>query len=387
MRIMKKWIWSLIGVVIIGVIVGIFVSQKKTKQPEVVKIGAILPLTGPNAQWGIPPEKGAQLAVEEINEVGGIEGKLVKLIPEDTQCDPQKGVSAFRKITSDKSIKVVLGGVCSSVTLAVAPLAERGKILLISPASTNPKISDAGDYIFRVIPSDALRGKVFAEYLFKKGIQKVAILYVNNDGGRGNRDAFEKRFTELGGKVVLEESYEQDATDVRTQLTKIKNSDAEAVVVVSYLGDTPIVMKQAKELGLGKPLYFQTEAVEDPNVLKSAGSAAEGVVYILPAPPQGEAYEKFKEKYKEKYGKDPELFAAEAYDAINLIADAIRANEGVVDADRTKEYLYNVKNYQGASGIITFDRHGDVLKPMAIKKIVNGEPKLMEIIMPGEMIK
>lgn len=377
---------QILGIVVVLLLVAIgfilFKSQVHQVSDNEIKIGAVLPLTGPNAQWGIPPQRGALLAVEEANADGGINGKKIVLLSEDSQCEPQKGVSAFRKIISDKDIKAVLGAVCSSVTLAIAPIAEKNKIILISPASTNPKISQAGDYIFRVIPSDALRGKVFAEYLYNKGYRKVAILYINNDGGRGNRDAFAERFKQLGGKIVLEESYEQDATDVRSQLTKIKHSDAEAVVVVSYLGDTPIVMKQAKELGLSKPLYFQTEAVEDPNVLKAAGKAAEGVIYILPAPPEGKAYEEFKAKYREKYGKDPELFAAEAYDAVNLILQAIRSNNGLVDPDKIKEFLYSVKNYQGASGIITFDKNGDVLKPMAIKQIKNGKPTLLEIVEP-----
>ena len=135
------------------------------KKVEFIKIGAILPLTGDAAQWGIPPQKGAELAVEEINKAGGINGKKLKLIVQDTKCEPKAGVSSFQKLISDKEIRIVIGGVCSSVTLAVAPIAEKNKILLISPASTNPKITNAGDYIFRVIPSDDLRGKVFAEYL------------------------------------------------------------------------------------------------------------------------------------------------------------------------------------------------------------------------------
>jgi len=350
------------------------------KDEKEIKIGAILPLTGDAAQWGIPPMKGAQLAVEEINSRGGVNGKKILLKIEDDRCDPKDGVSAFKKLTMDKELKIILGAVCSSVTLAVAPIAENNKILLISPASTNPTITVAGDYIFRVIPSDDLRGKIFAEYLYNDAkIKNVAILDINNDGGVGSRNSFLKCFTELGGKIVIDESYEQGTKDVRSQLSKIKNSDVDAVLVISYPSDTILTLKQTKELKLQKPLYFLTEAVEDPNVLKESGNTSEGIVYILPAEPEGMQVSEFKKSYRAKYDTKPELFAAEAYDIINLIANAISLQDiDFVSTENIRDYLYNMKNYQGASGIITFDHNGDVLKPMAIKKIINGQPTVLK---------
>ncbi len=347
-----------------------------------IKIGAILPLTGDNAQWGIAPLRGAQLAIDQINDAGGVKGKRLVLLPEDDQCQPTVGVSAFRKLLSVSGVKIIMGAVCSSVTLAVAPLAQANKIILFSPASTNPALSQAGDYFFRDIPSDSYRGKVFAEYLYNDlKIKSVAILYINNDGGVGNRDAFANRFTELGGIIVANESYQQDATDMRSQISKIKDSKAQALVVVSYLADTPLVLRQCKELGLKLPLFFQTEAVQDPQVLRAAGNAANGVTYILPAQAEGTAPERFKRMYVEKYGTAPELFAAEAFDAINLIAKAIDSTEqnaSSVNTGLIKDFLHNVKDYQGASGVITFDKDGNVLKPMAIKVIRNGVPILLE---------
>ncbi len=346
-------------------------------------IGATLPLTGDAAQWGIPPSRGAELAVKQINEAGGVHGRKLKLVTEDTRCHPKDGVSAYRKLTQSVHPAAIVGGVCSSVTLAIAPLAERDGVVLVSPASTNPKISQAGRFIFRVIPSDDLRGQAFARYLHDQvGLKKVAILYVNNEGGVGNKESFSRTFTSLGGKVVAAEGYAQEATDLRAQLTKIKGLDCQAVVVVSYPKDTVLVMKQSREIGLGLPLYFQTEAVEDPSVLRDAGKAAEGAVYILPAQASGDAVKRFKEAYKKAYGKDPELFAAEAYDAVQLIAAAFRSlpAKEKVTGDAVRRYLEGVKKYQGASGVITFDKNGDVVKPMAIKKIQNGKPVLVTTI-------
>lgn len=379
----SKLILSIVVVIIIalGIWYGVSISDKKvsiqeTKEP--IKIGAILPLTGDAAQWGLAPLRGAELAVQEINQNNFLDTNF-NLITEDTKCDPKEGVSGFTKLVSIDKVNLVMGEVCSGVTLAVAPLAESNKILLISPASTNPGISGAGDYIFRVIPSDALRGKIFAEYVFQKGYRRVGIIYINNEGGKGNRDSFKNRFKELGGQIAIEETYEQGVTDLRTQLIKIKKASPEIIVIVSYPTDTYVLIKQAKELKINIPLYFQTEAVEDPNVLREAGDAADGVIYILPAPAEGKKPNEFIQKYEKVYGIKPELFAAEAYDIIWLIAQAIKET-GKSDPTTIKNYLYTVENYQGASGVITFDQNGDVLKPMAIKTIKNGKPTLLEIV-------
>ena len=373
----KKILIPLILILLAVIIVGIITYPKK-KEPEVIKIGAILPLTGDAAQWGIPPRRGAELAIKKINEANFLNFKL-DLIVEDGKCSPKEAVSAFNKIITVDKVRLVMGEVCSGATLAIAPIAEKNGILLISPASTNPTISEAGDYIFRVIPSDALRGKVFAEYVFNKGYRRVGIIYINNEGGKGNRDSFKERFENLGGQIVIEETYKPGSTDMRAQLTKIKSISPEVVIAVSYPSDTYILMKQAKELELNIPLYFQTEAVEDSNVLREAGNAAEGVIYILPAPAEGEKTDEFIQEYEKVYGIKPELFAAEGYDIIWLIANAIK-DTGKTDPKSIKDYLYKVKNYQGASGIITFDENGDVLKPMAIKTIKDGKPTLIELV-------
>jgi len=362
---------------------GYLIFNEKSRGLDISYTPSVNACIFPNVVFwgGIPPKNGAQLAIDTINAHGGVGGIKLALNIEDTRCEPKDGVSAFNKLTSIQSIKIILGEVCSSVTLAVAPLAEKNRILLISPASTNPKITSAGDFIFRVIPSDDLRGKVFAEYIFSDvNIKQMAILYINNEGGIGNRNSFKERFTQLGGQVVTEEAYPQNTTDLRAQITKIKNTNAKGVLVVSYPQDTIIVLKQARELNLSIPLYFQTEAVEDSNVLREAGNTSDGVVYILPAPATGGKADKFAESYENKYGKKPELFAAEAYDIIELIAAAITANHGKeISAELIRDYLYSVRNFQGASGSISFDKNGDVIKPMAIKRIVKGAPQLISV--------
>jgi branched-chain amino acid transport system substrate-binding protein len=363
--------------IIIALGIGFWLVSRQKPETNSINIGAVLPLTGSAAQWGGPARDGALLAIDEINNEGGINGKKISLIVEDDKCDPTTGVSATQKLLNSDNPVAIMGAVCSSVTLAIAPIAERDKEILVSPASTNPQITSAGDYIFRVIPTDALRGKVFADYISSQGHKNVSILYINNDGGVGNKDAFSTYFQQAGGKIVSVESYAQDARDMRTQLTKIKQAKPDAVLIVSYPDDTPIVLRQAQELALGVPLFFQTEALDDPAVIQKAGNAAEGAIYILPAKPEGNVAVNFAAQYKEKYGRDPETFAAESYDTIKLLA-AIMKSQPNISSESIKTGLYATKNYEGASGVITFDENGDVIKPMAIKKINGGNPELIK---------
>jgi branched-chain amino acid transport system substrate-binding protein len=343
-----------------------------------ISIGAVLPLSGDAAHWGIPARTGAELAVHEINAAGGLGGRSLALVVEDDRCSPADGVSAFNTImASAKPPVAVLGAVCSGVTLALAPLAESHKVVLISPASTSPKLTGAGDFIFRVVPSGSVRGKVFAEYLYHdRGLRKLAVMYINNEGGMGGSSAFKKRFTALGGTVVIEQSYTQGTTDLRAQLMKIKAANTEGVLVGSYPPDTVAMLQQAREIGLQQPLFFTTEAVQNPEVLRQAGDAAEGATYILAAPAAGEAVEKFTAAYEAKFGKEPELFAAEGYDVIRLIAEAIAGTTAEsLSGSGIRDFLRRVRDYAAASGTITFDRNGDVIKPYAIKRIEGGNPK------------
>jgi branched-chain amino acid transport system substrate-binding protein len=368
---MTRKLWILLGIALVVLSVILLVRCDRNRNQNTIKIGAVLPLTGSAAQWGGPARDAALMAVEEVNSKGGIKGKKVILEVEDDKCDQTTGVSAIQKIVATSKPIAINGAVCSSVSLAVAPIAESNRVVLISPASTTPLLTNAGDYIFRVIPTDALRGKIFAEYLYSLGKRNVSLLYINNDGGLGNKEAFAANFQRLGGKIISTDAYPQDARDVRAQLTKVKQQRPDALVVVSYPDDTPIVMRQAQELAIGVPMFFQTEALDDAAVIQKADSAAEGAVYILPAKAEGSVADEFAKSYKEKYGRDPETFAAESYDVIKLVASILQ-NSPDLSAEALKTGLYATKNYAGASGNITFDQNGDVIKPMAIKKIVNG---------------
>jgi branched-chain amino acid transport system substrate-binding protein len=213
--------------------------------------------------------------------------------------------------------------------------------------------------------------------VYSAGHRRLSILYINNDAGVGNKQAFSEEFVRLGGQIISEETYDQDSTDMRSQIAKIIAGKPDGVMIVSYPADTILVMRQAKELGLSVPQFYQTEALDDPAVIKKAGGAAEGATYILPAAPQGSVAETFREQFRKRYGRLPETYAAEAYDAVKIIAQVL-AKSSSMSSGALKQGMYDIADYQGASGVITFDAKGEVRKPMAIKQIRDGKAVVIE---------
>jgi len=209
-----------------------------------------------------------------------------------------------------------------------------------------------------------------------KSTLRAASAVAVSEGGIGGSTVFKARFTQLGGTVAIELPYAQGTTDLRAQLDEIKRANTEGVLVGSYPPDTVAVLQRTREIHLQQPLFFTTEAVQNPEVLRQAGDAAEGATYILPAPAAGETVEKFTAAYEANFGKKPELFAAEGYDVIRLIAEAIAGTTAEsLSGSGIRDFLRKVRDYAGASGTITFDGNGDVIKPFAIKRIEGGNPK------------
>jgi branched-chain amino acid transport system substrate-binding protein len=223
-----------------------------------------------------------------------------------------------------------------------------------------------------------------AEFAYSRlGVKKVAVLYINNDYGVGLKNVFEKRFTELGGSIISTESYEQSSSDFRTQLSKLKTLNAEAIYLPGHTKELGQILKQAKELGI-KVQFLSVVGFESPQTLQIAGDAAEGVIYTAPAfdPKSADKLGKqFVTKYRNKYGRDPENFAAHAYDAMNIIAVAIK--EGGYSSEGIKKSLHKIKNYPGVSGLTTFDENGDVEKPAMLKTVRDGQ--FIPLSLPGNM--
>ncbi len=369
---MKK-IWIGIGIIIIALVIAIFVVST-LKKPAAIKIGAIVPLTGDNAAYGVALKKGMDLAIMEINSNGGISGKKLDVVFEDDQANPQKGLSAFNKLAIIDRVPMVVGAMFSAVTLAIAPIAERNKIVLLSPTSSATELTNAGDYIFRIYPSDAYDGVFLADFAIRKLNAKTAsILSIQVASVSAIVKVFKERFQELGGKMLDEESYAEGATDFRTQLIKIKKSNPDIVFLPGYLREMAIQLTQAKELGLKKQI-LTISTFYDPKIFDLARDAADGVIFSTPfydPESQDPAVRRFVDAFTKQYREKPNIWAGYGYDSIKISALAIE--RGGTKSDKIKRELYKIKDFPGVTGLTTFDKNGDVLKQLRILKAMNGK--------------
>ncbi|GAB6120214.1 ABC transporter substrate-binding protein [Dysgonomonas termitidis] len=368
---MKKKIFITIGVIAI-IAIGVFVYlNKMNKEQEVIKIGAILPLSGDVAVYGKNTQKGIDLAVEEINKAGGINGNKIQIIYEDSKADSKTGVTAMYKLIENK-VQAVIDNSVSSVALAIAPIGDKNKVVVLSTGSTNPKLSGISPYFFRIWNSDNLEGQLSANFAIDTlNLSRAAIIYVNNDYGNGLCKVFSDEFTNKGGKVLNKENYEQGANDFKSQLAKIKASNIDVLYIAGYSKENAIIIKQTRELKFNCQL-IGTVTMEDKTIIDMAGKAAEGIIYPYPKDPDinNPTVASFRKNYKNYYHEDISITCDVGYDAVYLIAKAISLGNSTGEGIR--KGLTEIKSYEGASGLIEFDRNGDVNKPMQFKKIANG---------------
>lgn len=334
------------------------------KETAPIKIGFMGPLTGDAASYGESIKKGVDLAKKEIGLAN------VEVVYEDSKCDPKESVNAVNKLITVDKVAAIVGDVCSGATLAAAPIAEQNKVVMISPASTAPKLTDAGQFIFRVIPSDALQGEFGAKLAYDKGYKNLAILYGNEEYGVGFNKVLSESFTKLGGTVVASESFETNATDLRTQITKIKAKKPDVIYIISNAPSAAVsALKQIKQLNL-KVAVFGSEGLKSPDILSGAKDAAEGL--ILTSVTSGSA--DFLANHKAEYNADPGPFAAQGYDAFKTVALAIQTVQkagGTVTGDAIRTALSSLE-FDGASGHIKFDQNGDVSGNYEVYKVEKG---------------
>lgn len=371
MKNLRRFFVLFLSVILIGSL--FLINGCKKKEAESITIGAILPLTGDIAEYGERCKKGIDLAVEEINNQGGINGRILEIIYEDSKGVAKEGIATAQKLINTNKVKGIIGAVASSVTLAIEPVATQNEVILISPASSSPKLTGISPFFFRTWPSDVLEAEVLADFAFKNlDVRSVAIMHVNNDYGIGLKDEFSKTFTKLGGKVLLTEGYPQDNKEFRSILTKVKNKKPQAIYLAGYHKEMAFTTKQIREMKikiqiLGDATYGTEE------LLTIAGEAVEGAIYATPTyePQKGsKTMLEFADSFKQKYGKEPSIFEANAYDAMKILSSAIKSVG--YDGKRLSDYISKLKNYDGTSGSITFEK-GDVRKAIAIKTVKGGK--------------
>ena len=369
---MKKQIW--IPILIIAVIiVGLVIFLPRSKNPtdkEPIKIGAILPLTGNMATYGEGWKNSILLAIEN----NGLKDKIQLTIEDDASCVVVQDVTVTQKLVDVDKVKAIIGPACSSSFLALLPVTEKNKVILISSSATSKSISGAGNYIFRTVGSDAEKAIAVADFAYKQGFKKAALLYdLANDSFVQQRDDVRTEFVKKGGQIVIDESFKSGDIDFKTQLTKIKKSDADLVFVGFFpTKEGALVLKQAKELGIDLQLISSAPEIGTSDFINIAGDLAEGIIFPFTETPTNKEYTDFINAYKNKFGKDSIGYGLETYDAATLLIRAIAKSDGTPDSIKKKLYQLG-QNYYGASGIITFGENGDVQKPISIRTIKNGQ--------------
>ena len=360
-----------ISVIIFTVLNVYSCKEKKLEEKKVIKIGAILPLTGNSGQYGQWIKDALEMARVEVNNSGGINGKELDIIYEDDKGEPKMTVSAMEKLCNIDRVPIVFGSFNSGCVLAQAPVAENTKTPMLAEAQS-PNIRDAGDYVFRVQPDSRLYLKYFIPYIYNElKIHSLSIIYIDNAFGNDITNTIAEEYEKLGGKIISKEGFQQGASDFKTQLAKVKKLNPEGVFVpaVAEMGN---FLKQSYEMGIHKQI-FGIATTESQDVLATAGIAAEGVIYChhFDSESKDSITNAFVQKYKKTYNRDVEGYAALAYDGLKIITNVLK--KCGMDKECIKKGLYATQNYRGVTGITSFDDHGDIIKPIYIKTIKNGK--------------
>ena len=341
---------------------------------DTLKIGLATPLTGASAEDGKAIQEGVNLAVKQINDQGGIDGKTVEVVAEDDKGDPSEAATVANKLAQDESILALVGDFNSSCTLAGAPIYNDAGIVQISPGSSAEAVTDAGDFTFRTITTDAVQGKYLAKWCVDElGYKNIAILFENDDYGKGLADVAQRETEGLGAKVVVREAYEVNQTDFSTVLTKVAKAKPDVLIIGGLYNETALIAKQRSKAGIGELPIMGVDAIYSDALIDLGGKAVEGIklTSYFSDSSESKVTQDFIKAYTDEYGKAPGTYAAYAYDATLIIMDGIK-NAGA-DRAAIRDYIAGLQDFEGATGTASFDKNGDVIKEPLRMEIKDGK--------------
>ncbi len=362
----KVIIWIVVIALIIWGIVAASGDGSKTSDTtdtsgSTIKIGIITPLTGDGAVYGEMVRNVNQIAVDEINAAGGIKGKQVELITEDGKCKGEGGVNAAQKLVNVDKVQIIIGGFCSAETLSAVPVAEAGKVAVMSAGSSNPGLTNKSPFFFRNFPSDSIQGAILAQVAYDSGKRKVAFIQEQTDYTAGIFKAFETKFKSLGGEVV-NESYAPTVRDFRSQLAKLQAAKPDALFLDA---NTPASMEAITQqfgvMNWNVSLYTNDVILGASDVLTKYKKTLEGMIGAeFGVDANNAKFKHLSEAYTAKYGKDLpyQSYAQTVYDSLFIIKDAI--NTVGYDGTKIADFGHKITNWQGAAGSVTIGSDGDI---------------------------
>ena len=337
-------------------------------QGTTIPLGGIMILSGEGASWGEASRNGMALAIEDINKSGGVNGKQLRGIYEDDGSDPQKAIGAFNKLTETDRVSFIIGPNWSNTGLAVAPLADKAKVVVVSPSLGVKDFNESSPYLFNTWQHDDILSTNLADVVYAKGYRNVALFGANDVWVKVQTTAFKNRFEALGGNIAHLYEPTIGTTDERTEIQKVlADSSIDAMVMTTDgTGLTVVTARQLKELGSTLPMFNITV---DAGILGQCGANCDGMVFPTSLTPTKE----FEAKYKTTYNRDVEIGADSAYDAVMMIAEAMKATQSE-DPEKVKEYLASIKTYDGASGELTSDGKRGFTKGYILVESRDGVP-------------
>lgn len=376
---------ALLGTMLMGsVLAGCGGDNAKSDE---IKIGANFEMTGNVANYGNATLEGLKLAIQEANDAGGIDGKMIKLVEVDNKSEASESVNAATKLISDDKVKVIVGPAVTANVIAESQVATDGKVPVLAPDATSPAVTvengQVKDFIFRSCFIDPQQGSVMAKFATENLKAKTAVIYIDNssDYSKSLGQVFKEKFEAAGGKVVMEEAFLQKDQDFKAALTKIKTANADVIFIPAYYEEVGKIVKQARELGITQPL-LGTDGWDDFKVADIAGAdALNNTFFSTHYSDKDESVKPFIDAYTKAYNRAPNVFAALGYDAGKLIVDALK-RAGGDDSVKIKDAIAATKDLKVGTGIITMDKSHNPIKQAVILENKGGDRVMVAKIMP-----
>jgi len=354
-----------------------------------ILVGEFASMTGSTSTFGIGTHNGIQMAVDEINAKGGIKGKKIKLVTEDDESKAEKAATVVNKLCSDNKVVAVLGEVASTRSMRGGTICQKFGIPMITPSSTNPKVTEIGDCVFRVCFTDDFQPVVAAQFAADQGYKNVAILTdIKNDYSVGFAGKFKDEFTKRGGKIAGESSYQEGDADFKAQLNTLKGSKPDAILIPGYYGEVGTIARQCKDVGLNVPL-FGGDGWDSPKLVPGAGTALEGNFFVdhyFSTELTEKATQDFIASFKKKYNVNPDALSALGYDAAMLLFDAMNRAK-TLDSKGIRDAIAETKDLQGVTGKVTIDAQGNARKSALVLQIKGQSFKVFKSYDPDKISK
>lgn len=373
--------WQMFSLIVIGLVL---MASSVVVAEDPIKIGVISPLTGPVSSYGQSARNGIVMGFDHVNADGGINGRMIEYIVLDDQGDPTESANSARRLIDRDGVSLIVGPIITPAVMAVAPIAQDASIPLITPTGTGDAITGIGDFIFRAAYKDSFQGQVMARFAFERlGYETVAIIYdIANDYSVGLKEAFESTFTGLGGQVVTTQSYATGDADFSAQLTSILMANPDALFIPDYYSTAGPIILQARQMGLEAEL-LGVDGWDSPELTSLAGGFEEGsfIVNHYSIEDESPSTQAFIDAYQAEFGVMPDALAALGYDAVLVVAAALR-QAGTTEPEAVKEALGTVQGVEAATGTLNMDPEGTPVKAAVILEMVDGNWTLADKIEP-----